>query len=95
VLFVPGLRKAADIQAVVGSVDKPVNVLVVGGSPPIAELAEIGVARISVGGSFTWVAYAAVLGAATELRERGTYSYADEIAPARAAITAALSDSPP
>ncbi|HET6907890.1 MAG TPA: isocitrate lyase/phosphoenolpyruvate mutase family protein [Mycobacteriales bacterium] len=92
VLFVPGLRKAADIRAVVGAVDKPVNVLVVGESPSVAELAEIGVARVSVGGSFTWVAYAAVLAAAQELREHGTYGYAATLATARPVITAALGD---
>ncbi|MBV9291851.1 MAG: isocitrate lyase/phosphoenolpyruvate mutase family protein, partial [Frankiales bacterium] len=42
VLFAPGLRSADDIRAVVSSVDKPVNVLVVPGMPSIAELAEIG-----------------------------------------------------
>jgi len=90
VLFVPGLRKSADIRAVVGAVDKPVNVLVVGESPSVAELAEMGVTRVSVGGSFTWVAYAAVLAAAQELREHGTYGYAATLTTARSAITAAL-----
>ena len=90
VLFAPGLRSAADIRAVVTSVDRPVNVLVVAGSPPVTELAEIGVARISVGGSFAWAAYAAVAEAATELRDRGTYGYGERVAAARPAIAAAL-----
>jgi 2-methylisocitrate lyase-like PEP mutase family enzyme len=90
VVFVPGLRKADDIRAVVSAVDRPVNVLVMPGCPPIAELAEMGVARISVGGSFTWTAYAALIAAATELRDAGTYSYADKLASARDIINAAL-----
>lgn len=90
VLFAPGLRTAADIRAVVTSVDRPVNVLVVGGSPPLAELADMGVARISVGGSFAWSAYAAVAAAATELRDSGTYGYTERAAPARPGILAAL-----
>jgi 2-methylisocitrate lyase-like PEP mutase family enzyme len=90
VLFVPGLRKADDIRAVVSAVERPVNVLVVPGSPPIAELADIGVARISVGGSFAWTAYAALIAAATELRDAGTYTYGEKIAPAREIINAAL-----
>ena len=90
VIFVPGLRKADDIRAVVSATDRPVNVLVVPGSPPIAELAEIGVARISVGGSFTWTAYAALIAAATELRDAGTYGYGEKIAAAREIINAAL-----
>ena len=90
VLFVPGLRKADDIRAVVSATDRPVNVLVVPGCPPIAELAEMGVARISVGGSFAWTAYASLVAAATELRDSGTYTYAENIAKAREVINAAL-----
>jgi 2-methylisocitrate lyase-like PEP mutase family enzyme len=91
VLFVPGLRRAEDIRAVVSSVDKPVNVLVVAGSPSVPELAEMGVARISVGGSFAWAAYAAVIDAASELRDHGTYGYGADLADARTTINAALS----
>lgn len=90
VLFVPGLRKAEDIRAVVSAVDKPVNVLVLPGSPTVSELADLGVARISVGGSFTWVAYAAFIDAARELKEHGTYGYGEKLADARATINAAL-----
>ena len=90
VLFAPGLRAADDIRRVVSAVSKPVNVLVVPGSPPVAELADLGVARISVGGSFAWVAYAAVLEAAVELRDSGTYSYGARLKDARTAIGQAL-----
>src|SRR3954447_13288492 len=68
VLFAPGLRTASDIRAVLSSVDQPVNVLVGAGSPPIAELAALGAARISVGGSFAWTGYDALLSSATPLR---------------------------
>ena len=90
VLFMPGLRKAEDIRAVISSVDRPVNVLVVPGCPPVSELAELGAARISVGGSFTWVAYAALIDAATELKEQGTYDYGANLKAARDTITKAL-----
>jgi 2-methylisocitrate lyase-like PEP mutase family enzyme len=90
VLFMPGLRKAEDIRAVLASVDKPVNVLVMPGCPPVAELAEMGAARISVGGSFTWVAYAGLIAAASELRDAGTFRYADGLGDARETIGAAL-----
>ena len=90
VIFVPGLRKADDIRAVISATERPVNVLVVPGCPPVAELAEMGVARISVGGSFTWAAYAALIAAATELRDAGTYGYAANLAAAREIINAAL-----
>jgi len=90
VVFVPGLRKAEDIRTVVSAVERPVNVLVMPGCPPIAALAEMGVARISVGGSFAWTAYAALIAAATELRDAGTYGYAEAIRAAREVINAAL-----
>lgn len=90
VLFMPGLRTADDIRAVISSVDRPVNVLVVPGCPSVAELAELGVARISVGGSFTWVAYAAFIDAAKELKATGTYDYGKDLASARETITHAL-----
>ena len=89
-MFVPGVRKADDIRAVVEAVERPVNVLVLPGCPPIADLAEMGVARISVGGVFTWTAYAALIAAATELRDAGTYTYAEKLASARDIINAAL-----
>ena len=68
-----GLTSAEDIRQVVTSVDRPVNVLVRPGAPPFAELAELGVSRISVGGAFAFAALGALVEAAEELRERGTY----------------------
>jgi 2-methylisocitrate lyase-like PEP mutase family enzyme len=85
VLFAPGLRTAEDIRAVVSSVDRPLNVLAVAGAPPVDELAALDVARISVGGAFAYVALAALLDAASELREQGSYGYLDRVAVARRA----------
>ena len=56
VLYAPGLMDLGDIASLVQAVDRPVNVIVRPGGPTVAELAEAGVARISVGGSFAWVA---------------------------------------
>ena len=75
VLYAPGLRTAEDIRAVVTSVDRPVNVLAFGGVPPVAELAALGVARVSVGGAFAFAAIDALAEAGRELRESGTYGY--------------------
>jgi 2-methylisocitrate lyase-like PEP mutase family enzyme len=66
VLYAPGLVDPDDIAAVVKSVDKPVNVLLLNGGPTVAELAELGVHRISVGGHFANIAYGAVAAAAAE-----------------------------
>jgi 2-methylisocitrate lyase-like PEP mutase family enzyme len=75
VLYAPGLRDMADIRQLIREVDRPVNVLAVGGAPPVPELAEAGVSRISVGGSFAFAALGALVSAATELRDQGTYGY--------------------
>jgi 2-methylisocitrate lyase-like PEP mutase family enzyme len=75
VLYAPGLRSLEEIRAVVDAVDLPVNVLALPGMPPVAELAAAGVARISTGGAFAFAAVGAVVEAARELREDGTYGY--------------------
>jgi 2-methylisocitrate lyase-like PEP mutase family enzyme len=75
VLYAPGLVRAADIKAVVDSLDVPVNVLAVAGGPSVAELAGLGVSRVSVGGAFAMVALDALAVAARELAGEGTYAY--------------------
>jgi 2-methylisocitrate lyase-like PEP mutase family enzyme len=75
VLYAPGLRKLDDIRSVVESLDRPVNVLALPGGPTIPELAEAGVGRVSVGGGFAWVAAGAVVEAARELLDQGTYGW--------------------
>jgi 2-methylisocitrate lyase-like PEP mutase family enzyme len=74
-LYAPGLTALEDIATVVRSVDRPVNVLAVRGAPPVAALAGAGVARISVGGGFAFNALGALVEAATEFREQGTYGF--------------------
>jgi 2-methylisocitrate lyase-like PEP mutase family enzyme len=75
VVYAPGLTSASDIRDVVGAVDRPVNVLAFPGVPSVAELAELGVARISVGGAFAYAATGALAEAAREFRDAGTYGY--------------------
>jgi 2-methylisocitrate lyase-like PEP mutase family enzyme len=75
VLFAPGVLALADIRSLVSSVDRPVNVLALAGCPSVNELASAGVARVSVGGAFAFVALAGLVNAALELKERGTYGY--------------------
>jgi 2-methylisocitrate lyase-like PEP mutase family enzyme len=83
VLFAPGIVTLEQIRAVVSSVSRPVNVLAMSGCPSVEEMAGAGVARVSVGGSFAFVAYAALVRAASELKEQGTVAYRDAVAPAR------------
>ena len=87
VLYAPGLPDLAAIRLVCASVDRPVNV-VMGLSGPIwsvAELAEAGVGRISVGGSFARAALGALKRAALEVKERDTFTYARDAMPAKEA----------
>jgi 2-methylisocitrate lyase-like PEP mutase family enzyme len=90
VLYAPGLTQADDIRAVVSAVDVPVNVLAVPATPPVAELAELGVARVSVGGAFAGVALAALAAAGRELLESGTLGYLDQAAAGRTVMGAAF-----
>lgn len=75
VVYAPGLTAAADIRAVVESVDVPVNVLALPGVPPVPELGRLGVARVSVGSGFSLAAYGALVTAARELLDEGTYGF--------------------
>jgi 2-methylisocitrate lyase-like PEP mutase family enzyme len=75
VLYAPGLTRASEIREVVSSVDRPVNVLALPDAPTVAELADLGVARISVGGALAFAALGALVEAARELRDAGTYGY--------------------
>ncbi len=67
VLYAPGIVRPTDIAAVVGALDKPVNVLLLERGPSCAELAELGVSRISLGGSLAYAALGTIVAAAGEL----------------------------
>ena len=84
VLFAPGIAKKEDIAAVVRAVDRPVNFMV--GAPglglSVADLAALGVARVSLGASLARSAYGALVRDAREVLEQGTFGYADHALPA-------------
>jgi 2-methylisocitrate lyase-like PEP mutase family enzyme len=77
VLYAPGLRDLAMIRAVTGSVAKPVNVVMSAADPSItlAQLAEAGAKRISVGGSLSRLALAAFLRGAREMKDTGGFTW--------------------
>lgn len=77
VLYAPGLATLEDVAAVVRAVDRPVNVLA-GAQFSVAALAEIGVRRISAGGALARAAYGAFLLAAREMKEQGTFRFAEQ-----------------
>jgi 2-methylisocitrate lyase-like PEP mutase family enzyme len=90
VLYAPGLGAAEEIHKLVDAVDRPVNVLARSGLPPVSALGVIGVSRVSVGGSFAFSAFGALVEAATELRDRGTYEYARRSAAGVRAVRSAF-----
>jgi 2-methylisocitrate lyase-like PEP mutase family enzyme len=95
VLFAPGVRELDQIRELVDSVDRPVNVLVMPGMPSVAELAEAGVARISVGGAFAFAAFGAAAEAGRELLENGTYGFWETAAQGAGATYEAFKESNP
>lgn len=83
VLFAPGITDPQQIATLVRSLDRPVNVLisVPGMSAKVQQLFDLGVRRISVGGSFARAAYGELLRAAAELQTAGTLGFAEKAIP--------------
>jgi 2-methylisocitrate lyase-like PEP mutase family enzyme len=83
VLYAPALRNEAEITSVVKAVDRPINVLVGAHTNPltVADLARIGVRRISVGSGFYLAAMGAFYRVAKEMKEKGTSGFADGAMP--------------
>jgi 2-methylisocitrate lyase-like PEP mutase family enzyme len=73
-VFVPGVTDPKIIHLVVREIDFPINVLAVAGSPPIGELARLGVARVSLGSGPARAALTLFERLAAELAQHGTYS---------------------
>jgi len=74
-LYAPGVRAMSDISAIVSaSAPRPVNVLVSTDFTTVAQLAEAGVRRISVGGALARAAWTGFLSAAREIATTGTFS---------------------
>lgn len=83
VLYAPGLKNREDIETVVSSVDRPVNVVMglQGVTLTVPELAAIGVKRVSVGSALSRAAIGAFLRGAREIREQGSFTFAAEAVP--------------
>ncbi|GAA1349728.1 isocitrate lyase/PEP mutase family protein [Streptomyces beijiangensis] len=80
-IFVPGVADIATITALVEGISVPLNIMAGPGSPSVAELGTLGVARVSLGSGVAQAAYAAAQRAARDLFGDGTYdSLADAIA---------------
>ncbi len=81
-LYAPGIRSRDHIAAVVRAVaPRPVNVLVGSSFTTVAELAALGVRRISVGGALARAAWRGFMAAAAEIARDGTFRGLDAAAP--------------
>jgi 2-methylisocitrate lyase-like PEP mutase family enzyme len=85
VLYAPGLRDLATIRQVVAAVSKPLNVVMSAADPDLTtqQLADAGVKRISVGGTLSRLAFAAVRDAALAMRDQGSYRWVRDAMPGK------------
>ena len=86
--FAPGLKDLDTIRTVVSSVTKPVNVVMTHADPSLtaADLAAVGVKRISVGGSISRFVLNAFMTAAREMSEHGAFTFVGENPPWKALL---------
>jgi 2-methylisocitrate lyase-like PEP mutase family enzyme len=74
-LYAPGIKTRDQISAIVKAVaPKPVNLLIGASGLSVAQAADLGVRRISVGGSLARTAWAGFMRAAREIAEQGTFT---------------------
>ena len=81
VLYAPGLPGEAALRLACGSITKPFN-YVAGFGPnrfTLAELKDFGVRRVSIGTSFCRAGLTAVVRAAREVLEQGSFDYVDGV----------------
>jgi 2-methylisocitrate lyase-like PEP mutase family enzyme len=90
VVYAPGVVARDELRTLVASVDRPVNVLALGSVVPVSELAELGVARVSIGSSFANAAFGALAEAGREFLDKGTYGFLDRAAVGRRAMQSAF-----
>ena len=74
-LYAPRIDTVEHVAAIVAAVSpKPVNLLINAPFITVAEAADLGVRRISVGGTLARTAWAGFLQAAQEIADAGTFS---------------------
>jgi len=80
VLYAPGLTSKDDIATLISSVDRPVNVLMglKGVKLTVDDVSALGAKRISVGSGLARCAFGAFLRAARDIREHGTFAFAED-----------------
>lgn len=77
-VFVPGVADETLIGKLCTAINGPVNILAGGASPSLSRLAELGVARISVGSASIGYAMAKFRTAAQDVKNSGSFAFAKE-----------------
>lgn len=79
-LYVPGIKNAGTIAALVKEVAGPINVVMglVGDPLTVNQLEDLGVKRLTIGGSLARATFALIRRAAHEIRHDGTFKYSDD-----------------
>jgi len=80
VLYAPGLTDLADIRRVTSAIEKPVNVLMMMKGVTLAQFADAGVKRVSLGGSLARAAVTALIRASREMLEHGSFGWTADLA---------------
>ena len=80
-MFVPLVRDVSIVERLVAGIGGPVNLLAGPGSPSVAEMASLGVSRVSVGSAIARACLGLMRRACDELRETGTYGFAEGAVP--------------
>lgn len=82
-LFVPGIKDAETIAALVREVDGPITVVMglTGNAFTVSQLERLGVKRISIGGSLARSALGLVRRAAQEMLQHGSFGFAEQQIP--------------
>jgi 2-methylisocitrate lyase-like PEP mutase family enzyme len=73
-LFAPGVKDKETIAQLVSGVRGPLNILATAGTPPVAELEKLGVARVSVGSGPMRATLGLIARIARQIREEGSFS---------------------
>lgn len=83
VLYAPGIRTAEQVDAIVKAVGKPINMLLGFGGTNLtmADMHQLGVARISLGGAIHRASVTATIEALNEIQREGTFKFTKELLP--------------
>ena len=78
-LYVPGISDAVTIGRLVKEVNAPVNVVMglTGNPMSVRQLEDLGVKRVSIGGSLARATFGLIRQASAEIRDHGTFGYAE------------------